>query len=174
MMLEIPKQMAIVKSTALGGLAQHDTFSWQIEGDSFVLLDSLNPDSLQTDKTLKNWVRSTSDEELKDFFDLFFGLVLDAGITSIDDFSKISNVRKVLEIFKNANALSDEEREMLTRLTSLLVDMRVQSWKDDISLPNLSEIGKEIRENLSRWSKQLPFGQSDTDKTEDSTSDVQE
>ena len=27
MMLEIPKQMAIVKSTALGGLAQHDTFS---------------------------------------------------------------------------------------------------------------------------------------------------
>ena len=174
MMLEIPKQMAIVKSTALGGLAQHDTFSWQIEGDSFVLLDSLNPDSLQTDKTLKNWVRSTSDEELKDFFDLFFGLVLDAGITSIDDFSKISNVRKVLEIFKNANALSDEEREMLTRLTSLLVDMRVQSWKDDISLPNLSEIGKDIRENLSRWSKQLPFGQSDTDKTEDTTSDVQE
>ncbi|WP_061596188.1 DUF2974 domain-containing protein [Streptococcus gordonii] len=174
MMLEIPKQMAIVKSTALGGLAQHDTFSWQIEGDSFVLLDSLNPDSLQTDKTLKNWVRSTSDEELKDFFDLFFGLVLDAGITSIDDFSKISNVRKVLEIFKNANALSDEEREMLTRLTSLLVDMRVQSWKDDISLPNLSEIGKDIRENLSRWSKQLPFGQSDTDKTEDTTPDVQE
>lgn len=111
MMLEIPKQMAIVKSTALGGLAQHDTFSWQIEGDSFVLLDSLNPDSLQTDKTLKNWVRSTSDEELKDFFDLFFGLVLDAGITSIDDFSKISNVRKVLEIFKNANALSDEEEK---------------------------------------------------------------
>ena len=42
MMLEIPKQMAIVKSTALGGLAQHDTFSWQIEGDSFVLLDSLS------------------------------------------------------------------------------------------------------------------------------------
>ena len=52
--------------------------------------------------------------------------------------------------------------------------MRVQSWKDDISLPNLSEIGKDIRENLSRWSKQLPFGQSDTDKTEDTTSDVQE
>ena len=58
-------------------------------------------------------------KELKDFFDLFFGLVLDAGITSIDDFSKISNVRKVLGIFKNANTLSDEEK-VLTRLTSLL------------------------------------------------------
>ena len=157
MMLEIPKQMAIVKSTALGGLAQHDTFSWQIEGDSFVLLDSLNPDSLQTDKTLKNWVRSTSDEELKDFFDLFFGLVLDAGITSIDDFSKISNVRKVLEIFKNANALSDEEREMLTRLTSLLVDMRVQSWKDDISLPDFGQFFQEAKDNISEFTKNLPF-----------------
>ena len=72
MMLETPKQAQIVKSTAIGGLAQHDTFTWQISDQTFVLLDNLNPDSLQVDKTLKNWVDSVSDEELKDFFDLFF------------------------------------------------------------------------------------------------------
>ena len=88
---------------------------------------------------------------------MFFGLVLDAGITSIDDFSKISNVRKVLEIFKNANALSDEEREMLTRLTSLLVDMRVQSWKDDISLPDFGQFFQEAKDNISEFTKNLPF-----------------
>ena len=156
-MLEIPKQMEIVKSTALGGLAQHDTFSWQVQADSFVLLDRLNPDSLQTDQTLKNWVSSTSDEEIKDFFDLFFGLILDAGITSINDFAKIENTSKILDIFKNAQALSDEEREMLSRLTKLLVDMRVQSWKDAFHLPNPGKLVQDVKDNISELTKKLPF-----------------
>ena len=158
MMLEIPKQMEIVKSTALGGLAQHDTFSWQVQADSFVLLDRLNPDSLQTDQTLKNWVSSTSDEEIKDFFDLFFGLILDAGITSINDFAKIENTSKILDIFKTgAQALSDEEREMLSRLTKLLVDMRVQSWKDAFHLPNPGKLVQDVKDNISELTKKLPF-----------------
>lgn len=157
MMLETPKEMEIVKSTAIGGISQHDTFSWQIKDENFVLLDRLNPDSLQTDRTLKRWVKDTSDAELKDFFDLFFGLILDAGITSINDFSKIENAQKVLDIFKKAGALSTEEKEMLTRLTKLLVDMRYQSWKDDISLLHPGKFVQDVKENLSEITKNLPF-----------------
>ena len=138
------------------------------------MLDTLDAESLQIDKTFKNWVSSVSDEELKDFFDLFFGLILDAGIQSVDELSNVENFNKVLDILKNAQSLTDQERDMLLRLSKLLLNMRVQSWKDDISIPNLSEIGKDIRENLSRWSKQLPFGQSETDKEEDTTAEVQE
>lgn len=157
MMLEMPKQAQIVKSTAISGIAQHDTFSWQIDNHAFVLLDTLNPDSLQTDKTLKNWVDSVSDEELKDFFDLFFGLILDAGITSINDLAKLENFDKIISFFKNAQALSDEERDMLIRLAKLLVDMRYQSWKDDMNLPNPSKFVQEVKENLSEFTKNLPF-----------------
>ena len=124
------------------------------------MLDTLDAESLQIDKTFKNWVSTVSDEELKDFFDLFFGLILDAGIQSVDELSNVENFNKVLDILKNAQSLKDQERDMLLRLSKLLLNMRVQSWKDDISIPNLSEIGKDIRENLSRWSRQLPFGQS--------------
>lgn len=172
MMLETPKQAQIVKSTAIGGLAQHDTFSWQIADQTFILLDNLNPDSLQVDKTLKNWVDSVSDEELKDFFDLFFGLILDAGITSINDLAKLENVNKILAVFENANALTDEERDMLTRLAKLLVDMRYQSWKDDMNLPNPAEIQKEIRENISQLVNQLPFVS--TDKPKENVPDTAE
>lgn len=157
MMLETPKQAQIVKSTAIGGLAQHDTFSWQISDQTFVLLDNLNPDSLQVDKTLKNWVDSVSDEELKDFFDLFFGLILDAGISSINDLTKLENFNKILAVFENANALTDQEREMLTRLAKLLVDMRYQSWKDDMNLLKPSKLVQEVKENLSEFTKNLPF-----------------
>ncbi|WP_304948928.1 DUF2974 domain-containing protein [Streptococcus sinensis] len=167
MMLETPKQAQIVKSTAIGGLAQHDTFSWQISDQTFVLLDNLNPDSLQVDKTLKNWVDSVSDEELKDFFDLFFGLILDAGITSINDLAKLENVNKILTVFENANALTDPEREMLTRLAKLLVDMRYQSWKDDINLLNPSKLVQEVKENLSEFTKNLPFTSNDSAQTDE-------
>ena len=170
MMLETPKQAQIVKSTAIGGLAQHDTFTWQISDQTFVLLDNLNPDSLQVDKTLKNWVDSVSDEELKDFFDLFFGLILDAGISSINDLTKLENFNKILAVFENANALTDHEREMLTRLAKLLVDMRYQSWKDDINLLKPAEIQKEIRENISQLVNQLPFV--NTEKPKEETPDT--
>lgn len=167
MMLETPKQAQIVKSTAIGGLAQHDTFTWQISGQTFVLLDNLNPDSLQVDKTLKNWVDSVSDEELKDFFDLFFGLILDAGISSINDLTKLENFKKILAVFENANALTDQEREMLTRLAKLLVDMRYQSWKDDMNLLKPSKLVQEVKENLSEFTKNLPFTSNDSAQTEE-------
>lgn len=167
MMLETPKQAQIVKSTAIGGLAQHDTFTWQISDQTFVLLDNLNPDSLQVDKTLKNWVDSVSDEELKDFFDLFFGLILDAGISSINDLTKLENFNKILAVFENANALTDEEREMLTRLAKLLVDMRYQSWKDDINLLTPSKLVQEVKENLSELTKNLPFTSNDLAQTDE-------
>ena len=167
MMLETPKQAQIVKSTAIGGLAQHDTFTWQISGQTFVLLDNLNPDSLQVDKTLKNWVDSVSDEELKDFFDLFFGLILDAGISSINDLTKLENFNKILAVFENANALTDQEREMLTRLAKLLVDMRYQSWKDDMNLLKPSKLVQEVKENLSEFTKNLPFTSNDPAQTDE-------
>ena len=166
MMLETPKQAQIVKSTAIGGLAQHDTFTWQISDQTFVLLDNLNPDSLQVDKTLKNWVDSVSDEELKDFFDLFFGLILDAGISSINDLTKLENFNKILAVFENANALTDEERDMLTRLAKLLVDMRYQSWKDDMNLLTPSKLVQEVKENLSEFTKNLPFTSNDPAQTD--------
>lgn len=167
MMLETPKQAQIVKSKAFGGLAQHDTFTWQISGQTFVLLDNLNPDSLQVDKTLKNWVDSVSDEELKDFFDLFFGLILDAGISSINDLTKLENFNKILAVFENANALTDQEREMLTRLAKLLVDMRYQSWKDDMNLLKPSKLVQEVKENLSEFTKNLPFTSNDPAQTDE-------
>ena len=81
MMLEVPEPTTIVKSHAFGGFAQHDAFTWEIKDYSFVTVSETSPDSQQTDETLKQWVRETSADERKKFFDTFFGIFLDAGIT---------------------------------------------------------------------------------------------
>ena len=137
MMLEVPEPATIVKSRAFGGFVQHDAFTWMIEKDKFVTLDQTSPDSQQTDETLKQWVRETSADERKKFFDTFFDLFLDAGITSINDLRNLKNFSKIKEIFQNAQDLDPTEREMLERLAKQLLDTRVQAWKKWQTVPRI-------------------------------------
>ena len=130
MMLEIPDKKIIVRSTALGGLAQHDTFSWQVEDKHFVQLDETNSDSQQVDTTFKEWVETVPDTELQLYFDLFFGIILDAGISSINDLSSFKVIEHIHHLFVQAQSLTPEERETMGRLTQLLIDTRYQAWKN--------------------------------------------
>lgn len=137
MMLEVPEPTTIVKSRAFGGFAQHDAFTWMIEKDKFVTLDQTSPDSQQTDETLKQWVRETSADDRKKFFDTFFGIFLDAGITSINDLTDLKQLAKAKEILQNAQDLDPTEREMLERLAKQLIDTRFQAWKKWQTVPRI-------------------------------------
>lgn len=137
MMLEVPEPATIVKSRAFGGFAQHDAFTWMVEKDGFVTLYQTSPDSQQTDETLKQWVRETSADERKKFFDTFFGIFLDAGITSINDLMNLKNFSKINDIFQNTQDLDPTEREMLERLAKQLLDTRVQAWKKWQTVPRI-------------------------------------
>ena len=137
MMLEVPEPATIVKSRAFGGFAQHDAFTWMVEKDGFVTLDQTSPDSQQMDQTLKQWVQEVPDSQLKIFFDTFFGLFLDAGITSINDLMNLKNFSKIKEIFQNAQDLDPTEREMLERLAKQLLDTRVQAWEKWQTVPRI-------------------------------------
>ena len=137
MMLEVPEPTTIVKSRAFGGFAQHDAFTWMVEKDGFVTLDQTSHDSQQTDETLKQWVREVPDSQLKKFFDTFFGLFLDAGITSINDLTDFKQLAKAKKILQNAQDLDPTEREMLERLAKQLINTRVQAWKNWQTLPRI-------------------------------------
>lgn len=137
MMLEVPEPTIIVKSRAFGGFAQHDAFTWEIKDHSFVTVSETSPDSQQTDETLKQWVRETSADERKKFFDTFFGIFLDAGITSINELRNLKNFSKIKEIFQNAQDLDPTEREMLERLAKQLLDTRVKAWKKWQTVPRI-------------------------------------
>ena len=137
MMLEVPEPATIVKSRAFGGFAQHDAFTWMVEKDGFVTLDQTSPDSQQMDQTLKQWVQEVPDSQLKKFFDTFFGLFLDTGITSINDLMNLKNFSKIKDIFQNTQDLDPTEREMLERLAKQLIDTRVQAWKKWQTVPRI-------------------------------------
>ena len=137
MMLEVPEPTTIVKSRAFGGFAQHDAFTWETKDLSFLTVTETSPDSQQTDLTLKQWVRETSTDERKKFFDTFFGIFLDAGITSINDLTDLKQLAKAKEILQNAQNLDPTEREMLERLAKQLIDTRFQAWKKWQTVPRI-------------------------------------
>ncbi|MCP1640163.1 hypothetical protein J2T50_001886 [Streptococcus gallinaceus] len=128
MMLQTPKNAHIVKSTGLG-LMQHISFTWEIDDKTFQTAAALTPDSLQMDQTLKTWTASLSPDELKTFFDLFFGLFTQAGIYRFSDMT-IDTPAKLQALAQNRQNLSPEERQMLERMTRLLIDTRYQIWKE--------------------------------------------
>lgn len=131
MMLETPENAQIVQSNTIG-LLQHITFSWEIEGTDFKSVPALTSDSLQTDQTLKTWTASLTDEELKDFFDLFFGIFIQAGIERFSDIT-VNPLQKLQEMDRLRKEFSPQEAEMVDKLIRLLFDTRYQIWRDNIS-----------------------------------------
>ncbi|WP_449458861.1 DUF2974 domain-containing protein [Streptococcus suis] len=131
MMLETPKNAQIVQSNTLG-ILQHISFSWEVDGSDFKPAPALTSDSLQTDQALKTWTASLTDDELRDFFDLFFGIFIKAGIERFSDIT-VNPLQKLQEIDRLRKEIAPEEAEMVDKLIRLLFDTRYQIWRDNIS-----------------------------------------
>ena len=136
MMLETPETDLVVKSKTFG-LLQHLMVSWEIEGDQFKVVPKVTEDSIQVDQTLKTWTASLSEEELRDFFDLFFGLFIEADIHRFGDITVDTPV-KIQKLIENRRNLTPEQATMMDRLSRQLIDTRIQVWKD--SLPDLPKL----------------------------------
>lgn len=131
LMLQPPPNAQIVQSKTIG-LLQHISFSWEIEDNDFKLASGLTDNSLQTDQTLKTWTDSLTDQELKDFFDLFFGIFIQAGIYRFSDLT-VHTPHKIKQIVRNRRNLQAKEQEIINKLISLLIDTRYQVWKESLS-----------------------------------------
>ena len=136
MMLETPETDLVVKSKTFG-LLQHLMVSWEIEGDQFKVVPKVTEDSIQVDQTLKSWTASLSEEELRDFFDLFFGLFIEAGIYRFGDITVDTPV-KIQKLIENRRNLTPDQAAMMDRLSRQLIDTRIQVWKDH--LPDFSNL----------------------------------
>lgn len=136
MMLDTPDTDLVVKSKTFG-LLQHLMVSWEIEGDQFKVVPKVTEDSIQVDQTLKTWTASLSEEELRDFFDLFFGLFIEAGIYRFGDITVDTPV-KIQKLIENRRNLTPDQAAMMDRLSRQLIDTRIQVWKD--SLPDLPKL----------------------------------
>lgn len=111
MLLEHDEDYVIVKS-AENGLMQHDPFTWQVCGTSFILLDKVSKQSVIIDRTIKDWLKGMDKAHREQFVDALYDLLTSSEATTFSELSEkwtknpIAAVRSLL-------ALNEETRSIV-------------------------------------------------------------
>ncbi len=116
-LLEHEERYHAVKSTATG-VWQHDGFSWELMGTSFVYGSDIKRSSKRTDKTLRAWVDDMDMELREQFVKKLFSLFEAAGARTLTDVKRdpIGFMNAVNTAFEDG-----ETKEVLKRSFGMLL-----------------------------------------------------
>lgn len=119
MLLEHEEEYTIVHSNQIG-LLQHDIYSWDVIGTSFVYLDTVDKNSKRVDKTLKLWITDMNYEQREILIDTLFDVMSETNASTLKDLTDnwISNAGIILKALHN---LDDENREVIHKALMLLL-----------------------------------------------------
>lgn len=119
MLLGHEEEYTIVHSSQLSGILQHDTYSWEIERDAFVCLESVNNSSKFIDYTLKAWVQDLDYSQREKFIDTVYTVISETNATTFRELGDnwFSSAKIVLKSIKN---LDEATRRAVTQTLLLL------------------------------------------------------
>ena len=103
LMLEHEEPFLVVQSRQVGGILQHDPYSWEVMGGSFIRMEETTGQARFFDNTLKEWLAEMSIQERDDLVDTVFDLLGTGGTEDARELLKPQNMKTVLK------ALNDDE-----------------------------------------------------------------
>ena len=100
------------------GIYQHDIYSWQVLGKQMVKLKETTKSSEVMNETMKTWLKSTTVEQRRLFFDAIFDIF---NSTSASKFSEISVAWKtnMPKLFEGYKELSEDDKKNMTEMIKL-------------------------------------------------------
>ncbi len=122
MLLEHGEDHTVIRSNQIG-IMQHDPYSWQIMGGSFILMDDRTEDSHFLERTFKLWLAGMTNEERSEFFDVLFDLLM------MENASRPSHVirpQNLVALFKTLQ-MDEDRRRVLTSVLMELLEAAKQS-----------------------------------------------
>ena len=99
------------------GILQHFIYSWKVLGKQFICLKEVTNGSKIIDKTIKDWLKQTSQEEREQVIDIIFEII---NTTEAETFIEIrdkwlTNGKKILTSYKN---IKPESKQMILNTVS--------------------------------------------------------
>ncbi len=92
MLLEHEEPYTVVRSTNVG-LMQHDPYSWEVMGGSFLTVQEITHSSQFLDATIKVWFSGMTDQERNRLVDVLFGLLGSGSLERAADVFQPRNIR---------------------------------------------------------------------------------
>lgn len=107
MLLEHCEEYKIVDSSEMG-LLQHNAFSWEVKGTSFVYEKGLTKGSLNLNTAVRAWLNQLSLEQRALFVDAMFKIILSTGAKTVRDLSRVKLVmaNEMIKSYKNMDPLT--------------------------------------------------------------------
>lgn len=105
------------------GAFQHDSFTWDVKGNSFVHLPSLSSRGKKHGEQFKQSMGRMTAEEKKEFIDTLFSLIESTGAKTLSDF-KDSGFKKLITLIKNYSGLDKQKRELMLNIALKLFDLK--------------------------------------------------
>lgn len=127
-LLNHKEKKTVVLSTEKG-ILQHDIYSWQVQKDDVIKLEKNTNISEDIDKTITDWLETTTPEQRKIFIDLVFELLYSTEAnTFVEIYNNLSmNIPKIL---KRYGKISPEDKKIMTKMLKLMVSSYMNIVKE--------------------------------------------
>ena len=109
--LEHEEKYAVVQSIEKG-LYQHDIYSWQVLGTKMIKLDKVTNSSEVVNYAIREWLKSTTPEQRKIFFDCIFEVFYSTDANSFGDI----NIKSIPTIIKTYRDIPETDRKTILKM----------------------------------------------------------
>ena len=96
MLLEHEEPYTVIRSKSVG-LLQHDLYTWNVLGKSFIPMEEITENSQFIDATLKTWFAEMTNQEREQLVDVMYALLGSGGVENIYDLLHPKNIRTYLK-----------------------------------------------------------------------------
>jgi len=151
MLLEHPTEYEVVDSDRPVGLLQHNGFTWQVLGGSFVHLASVSPEGRRNDRALREWIRGMDQTQREQFVDGLFRILSASGARTLTELRE-DGVRASAAMVRTMREMDPETRDAVSRAVAQLVQSSFRVRREDFlqALQQLSQEAEKKAEELSR------------------------
>lgn len=147
MLLSHSEEYEVVRSTKLSGPFQHNGFTWEVLGTSFIRCADLNFRARLFDKTFKAWLEGLSLQQRRECVDALFDILTSTGARTLRDLNE-NRLRKALELARNTRRLESEGQRILYEALSLLLRQYLRNVK--AALPKPTYVLRGVLETVRR------------------------
>ena len=160
MLLEHEESYTVVDSNQTG-LLQHDGFSWQVLGTSFVTLRQVSRQGRRNDLALKEWVRRLPLDQREKFVDGLFEVLTASGATTLTDL-KEDGFRAAGAMVRAMKDMEKDTRDALFNALATLFRSNIQAAVEEAREEARSE-GSPLR-RLTELTEKIGRGKNDPEK----------
>lgn len=97
MIMEHEEPFTIIHSSQVGGIMQHDFFTWEVIGKEFLPVEEITVDSRFINRTIHNWLGSMNREERSRMVEALFGLLTAGDVSHLSEVLQPKNVRNYMK-----------------------------------------------------------------------------